>query len=1081
MSASSSSLRPAWHKGSSGGRGFQPPPTVSERGDKARSGSWGSQERSNSNKFAALDDDDDVVPPNGKMDDKPNSRSEAFRSSFGRSQSTGNKPPGRSLADLAARVPEPAAGPGRRSFETRAATGGTGRFQNYRSNSEGVVGENYKPDPKVIRYTREKLLSMRPVPQDEGLPELLKEVDGLAILSKTPQDPVCWDTFDSEEIWESFRERRAAAGALKPEPSPGARVPEPVAEVRRRNAPSSGRWQRGIALPPPDEASRRKGDNAENPDELWDDPGGSTGAAADFSAFGAIPIEDDDAFDFDKMAEATRKIDEELHGSIRTESSGEDAPLFVKAVDTTRPLATAGMTITSGSGDDVNVFEDFDDPTNQPEEEETQPQPPQETPTIRGASEDPTASSRLMKMIGVEPPKPDGANGSITNPWGLGNAAAVEKSEPAPVDSIFGSIGLSLNPWGGAPAGAAPVVADVGIGLTERLEALAAEQKAREQQIELEKRAQQEAEMLRRRQQEEESQRRALAQRQAEEQVRQQQAQAAAIQQQATQRSQVELVLMERICSILENSWGRSDLVSILTTLHAEDSRVIPLLNNVDALRALIARSPQRVALRRDPSFAGDMAVLLMTNAQWQQQQQAQARLQQEELRRRRLEEEARAQAQSRANAQINPTLPWFYSDPQNNIQGPFRGEEMRQWLEAGYFKGDLPISQQPSGPFHPLSAIFPDLHMAFKVIPVDNNAQVAKDEAERIAAERRALEEEQWKKERAEEERRMAEAREAAERQRLEAERRAAAAQAESAALAMQEQAAKSSNGGNESSTQLKIMLGLSGGQTATSAVEAEIGASSAPTTTKQAADKTVPKTNKKSQGKQYEDQPVAVVRAPSPAKPTAAAWGGAANQKPKKSISEIQQEEARQAAIEAAQSGGVPRQPSSGWANVAAGTQGWSSGIVTKSAAPGPAVLGGAGLRPAQAGRAVSGGPPNPSSINRASPLSQQQRSNSNASGSTPAEEFGATLSPTLEKWCKEQMEKLTGSDDLTLIGFCMTLNDANEIRQYLQAYLGNGPKVNAFATDFINKRGLGNKQEEWETPGSAKKGRKKKPGTR
>lgn len=404
----------------------------------------------------------------------------------------------------------------------------------------------------------------------------------------------------------------------------------------------------------------------------------------------------------------------------------------------------------------------------------------------------------------------------------------------------------------------------------------------------------------------------------------------------------------------------------------------------------------------------------------------------------------------------------------------------MRQWLEAGYFKGDLPISQQPSGPFHPLSAIFPDLHMAFKVVPVDNSAQAAKEEADRLAAERRALEEEQWKKERAEEERRIAEAREAAERQRLEAERRAAAAQAEAAALALQEQAAKASNAGNESSNQLKIMLGLSGAPTAAPPVEPDVATSSAPPTKKQPAEKAAPKPNKKAQGKQSEEQPAAVVRAASPAKPAAAAWGGAANQKPKKSISEIQQEEARQAAIEAAQSGGAPRQPSSGWANVAAGTQGWSSGVVTKSAAPGPTVLG-AGLRPSQTGRAVSGGVQNQSPLNRASPLTQQQRSASNASGSTPAEEFGATLSPTLEKWCKEQMEKLTGSDDLTLIGFCMTLNDANEIRQYLQAYLGNGPKVNAFATDFINKRGLGNKQEEWETPGSAKKGRKKKPGTR
>jgi hypothetical protein len=64
------------------------------------------------------------------------------------------------------------------------------------------------------------------------------------------------------------------------------------------------------------------------------------------------------------------------------------------------------------------------------------------------------------------------------------------------------------------------------------------------------------------------------------------------------------------------------------------------------------------------------MAVLLVTNSQWQQQQQVQARMQQEELQRRRMEEEAaaRAQAQNRATP-IDPDLPWFYSDPQNNIQ----------------------------------------------------------------------------------------------------------------------------------------------------------------------------------------------------------------------------------------------------------------------------------------------------------------------------------------------------------------------------------------------------------------------------
>ncbi len=352
----------------------------------------------------------------------------------------------------------------------------------------------------------------------------------------------------------------------------------------------------------------------------------------------------------------------------------------------------------------------------------------------------------------------------------------------------------------------------------------------------------------------------------------------------------------------------------------------------------------------------------------------------------------------------------------------------------------------------------------------MDTAAQAAKDEADRLAAERLALEDEQWKNEMAEQERRVAEAREIAERQRVEVEQKAAA-QSDSAAPSTDDQASY-----NESSTQLKMILGLSGGQ---SAVELDASTPPTPSTKKQGEVKKIPKGNKKSQAKPIEESPSTTVRAPSPAKPSAAAWGGTANAKPKKSISEIQQEEARQAAMDAAYSGAAPRQPSSGWANVAAGTQGWTSGLVSKTTGAGPAAAA-ASLRPSQTTRSASG-PSVASAMNKSSPLTLQQRSSSNASGSTPAEEFGATLSPTLEKWCKEQMEKLTGSDDLTLIGFCMTLTDANEIRQYLQAYLGNGPKINAFATDFINKRGLGSKLEEWETPGSAKKGRKKKAGTR
>lgn len=57
-------------------------------------------------------------------------------------------------------------------------------------------------------------------------------------------------------------------------------------------------------------------------------------------------------------------------------------------------------------------------------------------------------------------------------------------------------------------------------------------------------------------------------------------------------------------------------------------------------------------------------------------------------------------------------------------------------------------------------------------------------------------------------------------------------------------------------------------------------------------------------------------------------------------------------------------------------------------------------------------------------------------------------------------------------------MTLNDSDEIRQYLTAYLGSTPQVNNFATEFINRKNGGKgKQEEWESATKGKKGKKSK----
>lgn len=1102
MSNNNSSLRPGWFKGSGagGGKGFQPPPTASDRGEKGRSNSHGSGDneggsRRDSNIFAALLDDEDgagsgVGDGNGvvhasESSSKPppvisSSRSEAFRSSFNRPSSSGSR---RSLADLAARVPESSSSSGhsdrrRSSHHSGGPGGGTGRFSHTHSNegssSHSGSIDSYKPDPKVIRYTREKLLSLRFAPrgEDPGPPQSLKPLEGSVILSAVTQDPVCWDTFDAEEIWETAREQRRASAAISGKPIGG------VEDQRRRTAPSSGRWSRGLALPPPDESGRRKGD-ADNPNELWDDPiGGVMGAASDFSSFGALPSEGE-AFDFDKMAEASAELERELHGDKETED--DSSYNGTKKIDVSRPLASAGTTLVSGSGNDVNVFEDFDTPSGS-DTEENKSDGDKEIAAVRGGDEDPNASSRLMKMIGVTRDTSTVGNNDAkpsepsSNPWGasaIGVEGPTKTSDPI-IGGISGAAGtsISLNPWGDpvVPASSSSQQTTSAAGMSLggiHLSPFGTEENNREAQIaaEREKIARQEAEMLaRRRREEEEGQRRMLAQQQQQQQA-------------SPQQSQIELVLMERICTILENSWGRADLVSILRTLHSEDSRVIPLLGNIDSLRALIARSPQRVSLRRDPAIAGEIAVLVLTNAQWQEQQQIQARMRQEELRRRHMEEEAKArlQAQTQLAASIKKDAPWYYSDPQNNIQGPFRGEEMRQWLEAGYFKGDLPISQVPGGPFHQLSNWFPDLNNAFTAPAIEgarNNNAAAQEQQQKNAqkaeeAERQRLAEEMEAK-------RTAEAMAAAQKEAEEA----AARERE---LELQHQKATEvqtpANGGNQSSTQLKMMLGLSSGEQPVAETKASEVASGAKATkkvdkkaSKSGGKKAVAKASEPSEGGGPESEATSqpVVSEPTPAVPAAPAWGGVANNKPKKSMSEIQQEEARAAAALAAKRGTTQQASSSGWANVAAGSSGWSSGAVRTASVQNSAPV--TSVRPGQA--------PSKPQTKRVATGTQSNRVAAAAS-STPAEEFGTTMSPVMEKWCKEKMQQITGSDDLTLVAFCMTLNDASEIRQYLTTYLGSTPQVNGFATEFINKRGLGSKQEEWETPGSAKKGRKKKSG--
>lgn len=64
----------------------------------------------------------------------------------------------------------------------------------------------------------------------------------------------------------------------------------------------------------------------------------------------------------------------------------------------------------------------------------------------------------------------------------------------------------------------------------------------------------------------------------------------------------------------------------------------------------------------------------------------------------------------------------WSYIDPKGRIQGSFSDIEMREWVQAGYFKLTLQVAltTEPSRPteFYPLDRFFPSLTEAFLIEP---------------------------------------------------------------------------------------------------------------------------------------------------------------------------------------------------------------------------------------------------------------------------------------------------------------------------------------------------------------------------
>lgn len=193
------------------------------------------------------------------------------------------------------------------------------------------------------------------------------------------------------------------------------------------------------------------------------------------------------------------------------------------------------------------------------------------------------------------------------------------------------------------------------------------------------------------------------------------------------------------------------------------------------------------------------------------------------------------------------------------------------------------------------------------------------------------------------------------------------------------------------------------------------------------------------------------------SPVPPSTSPWGKTAiiapPQNSSKSMREILAEEERLAAERAKRSDAIPT--SSHWVNVVAGN---TAPVVAPKAAripvPSSVLKSTTRTRTSVSGEITvlkkTGTTPNKVE-NDASfwnfGAAQDAKSGVSASSSGVPSDFMA--------WCGTQIKNINGSEDLTLVEYCATLEDPGEIREYMAAYLGSTPKVSAFASEFIQRK--------------------------
>ena len=85
------------------------------------------------------------------------------------------------------------------------------------------------------------------------------------------------------------------------------------------------------------------------------------------------------------------------------------------------------------------------------------------------------------------------------------------------------------------------------------------------------------------------------------------------------------------------------------------------------------------------------------------------------------------------------------------------------------------------------------------------------------------------------------------------------------------------------------------------------------------------------------------------------------------------------------------------------------------------------------------------------------------------------GPPMSPALMEWCASTLEQLTGSTDITLAQYLMTVESPAAVEEYVTIYLGGGEEVKSFATEFVKRRNQQNELNENQKRAKKKKSKK------